>query len=233
MTGTDEEGAPVFSYRCPACGKQHHEDTPYEQDFDAPCLRCREMVHVTQELVSVASGSRGATPGATTRRTGTGERIQSREARLTGAGGESEEELSAREDVADRGALEKGNDADFADQERAGDDESKHHGGKRKADGPSATERGRRRWLLITAAGVLVVAMLGTGGYFGYNAYRKNKTSQTADATKPSKEKTTSKPNTTQTKVASTSKDKSSAAAKTETGAKTPPPLKDKAAAPK
>jgi hypothetical protein len=223
----------VFSYRCPACGKQHHEDAPYEQAFDAPCLRCREMVHVTEELVSVASGRRVATLGGATRPARPGEGIQSTEDRVTRAGGEREEELSARQDVADRGALEKGNEADFADQEGAGDEESKGKAGKQNADALSPTERGRRRWLLITAAGVLVLAMLGTGGYFGYEAYRKNKTSQTADATKASKEKTTSKTNTTQTKVASASKEKGSASTKTETGAKASPAPKDKAAAPK
>ena len=101
----------MFSYRCPSCGKQHRIDTPFEQTFDAPCLRCREIVHVTPELVYGAT----ETAGPAAKKGRINERIQPALARADRPEFEYEEE-SAKEDVDDPGALHKGNDVEWAAQ---------------------------------------------------------------------------------------------------------------------
>src|SRR5262249_1296590 len=77
--------------------------------------------------------------------------------------------------------------------------------------------------LLITGIGVLVLGMLGAGGYFGYGAYRKGKTTQTAAAKAPTKT------SATQTKTAPASK----GTTKADAGTKSAPATKDKVASAK
>src|SRR5258708_6803064 len=96
------EEAAMFSYRCPSCGKQHLIDTPFRQSFDAPCLRCREIIHVTKELVYGA----GEAVGSTAKKLRTSERIQPALAHAGRPGFEYGEE-SAKEDVGDPGAIPK------------------------------------------------------------------------------------------------------------------------------
>jgi hypothetical protein len=201
----------MFTYRCPACGKQHQVDSPFESTYDAPCLRCREIIHVTEEFVYAADGTalapglRAAGPG------GIAERVQPATARSRRGAAEGHEEASAREHLNDPGAVEKGREAEFADQEgeskevslsRASPagtttdeaDGETEKGEKPRRNGkppPSPTEIGRRRWPLITSAAVVFVGVLGAGGYFGYNYYRKTETSPTAERKETTKAKTT------------------------------------------
>src|SRR5262249_21162658 len=85
-SGTREEDAPVFIYRCPGGGKLHQVNATYERAYVAPCLRCREVVHVTEELVTGARGAPATTSAGAawaSRKTRPGERIQPAAARVT------------------------------------------------------------------------------------------------------------------------------------------------------
>lgn len=55
----------MFRYRCPGCGKQHGKSIPYDQPFQAQCLRCRQSFLVTPELVQAQPPASPAT-GITT-----------------------------------------------------------------------------------------------------------------------------------------------------------------------
>ena len=190
----------MFSYRCPTCGKQHRIDMPFEQSFDAPCLRCREIVHVTPELVYGAA----ETAGSSGKKGRINERIQPALATAGRPGFEYPEE-SAKEDVDDPGAIHKGNDAEWAaqnsqgDPDRArvgtfGDDEEESQAGakgKRKRrkqpseESPETPEEAivrRRRQLVTAGIVVLVVCLVGAGGFFGYDAFRKRKAANVAEA---------------------------------------------------
>jgi hypothetical protein len=112
-------------------------------------------------------------------------------------------EQSPEKGIEDEGALEKGYDSDWASQEannretlarttkpegsngdiKAGDRGKKRKpGSKDKPQPRSPLEKGRRRWLVITSIGVLILAMLGIGGYFGYDYYRTRTTNETTTA---------------------------------------------------
>jgi hypothetical protein len=216
----------MFTYRCPACGKQHVVDTSFVNAFDAPCLRCREIVHVTEEIIYAADGTALASASLAAGRAGLAERVQPAIGRSRGGVEEGSEDGSAHKNVNDPGAVEKGHDADWANQEgktkdsasdAAKEPDSKAKNGKKqsskdKLQPPSPTQIGRRRWLQITTAAVLIVGVLGAGGYFGYDFYRKNKTKQTAERTETPKTKTTSASTKT---VAAASKTGPKTAAKT------------------
>jgi hypothetical protein len=63
----------VFTYRCPGCGKQHSENGPFEQAFEAKCLRCARTFPVTQDAIqglSQAGKGEQRTQAATTKAPG-------------------------------------------------------------------------------------------------------------------------------------------------------------------
>jgi hypothetical protein len=234
----------MFSYRCPACGKQHQVDSPLERPFDAPCLRCREIVHVTEELASVSGGTLVRTKPGAVSRTPSAERVQSASARTAHSAAEPAGDAS-REDIDDPGALGKRHDADWADQQgtndtsqsqtnpqaAGGDDPetTQAKGAKRKSkskDEPEALtplQRGRRRWLVITGVGVLVLTLLGGGGYLGYERYRKSKAGETAETKEGGKASTKTTITTGQTKLAAASKATTSTPSKADATAKDKP----------
>jgi hypothetical protein len=229
----------MFSYRCPSCGKQHRIDSPFQQSFDAPCLRCREIIHVNSELVADAGGALAAAKaGAAVKSGKSSERIQRA---APGQPGFEYDEESAREDVDDPGAIHKGNDAEWAaqdgekgqDRSRVGvdtdpDAKAAAAGKKKKRKPGSADEPGtavdptRNRRRLVTAGiVVLVVGLVGAGGYLGYDTIRKRKAAATADAgdgaaKTAAKAKTTPQSKTTASKekTGSASKEKTASAAK-------------------
>jgi hypothetical protein len=41
----------MFSFRCPACGKQHLESRTFDKQFQTPCLRCGDIITVNRELI--------------------------------------------------------------------------------------------------------------------------------------------------------------------------------------
>jgi hypothetical protein len=41
----------VFTYRCPGCGKQHSNPSPFVQTFQTRCLRCTQSFAVTAEMI--------------------------------------------------------------------------------------------------------------------------------------------------------------------------------------
>src|SRR6516225_8735947 len=112
--GCGPEDAMMFTYRCPACGKQHVVDTSFVNAFDAPCLRCREIVHVTEEIIYAADGTALASASLAAGRAGLAERVQPAIGRSRGGVAEGGEDGSAHKNVNDPGAVEKGHDADWA-----------------------------------------------------------------------------------------------------------------------
>jgi hypothetical protein len=141
--------------------------------------------------------------------------------------------------------LDKGHDADWADQQgmngttqspanpqAAGGDDAdtanakgteRRSKSKDKPEPLTPLQSGRRRWLVITGVGVLVLAFLGGGGYFGYDRYRKSKTGETAEAKDGSKASTKTTTAKGQTKLAAASKAPAPAPSKTDAAGKDKP----------
>ncbi len=235
----------MFTYRCPACGKQHVVDGSLAHEYAASCLRCRQVIHVTAELVHGSTAATSAGQGWRSKASAVlSHSIQSADALARPAStGSADGELSARENVDDPGAVEKGQEHDWADRpadpsnpqdsgkqkksKQPADDGNSSDKKKRKSKpGPEAPlAKGRRRWLVITGIAAAVLALIATGGYFGYDYYRKtqSKVQQTAQAKETGKSKTVAK--STKTSTAAT---KSASAAGTKTTAKTTPADKGK-----
>jgi hypothetical protein len=57
----------MFTYRCPGCGKHHSVDKPFEQAFEAKCLRCGVQIAVTAELVHQTGAARSVVQSAPSR----------------------------------------------------------------------------------------------------------------------------------------------------------------------
>jgi predicted negative regulator of RcsB-dependent stress response len=218
----------MFSYRCPACGKQHQIDTPFKQSFDAPCLRCREIIHVTAELVSDAGAALAAIrESAAAKNMKKNERARPAATSEEAAASGPEAAGTALADFDAEQAIQEAEKIRLLSQKSADADSEEPTGGKKKKrkrppadqteDSP-AIAAGRRNWTLLVGIAVLVVGLVGAGGYFGYDAFRKRKPTGTAEAKISDKTATKATPTTSQTK-SSTSKEKTAAATKEKTTA--------------
>jgi hypothetical protein len=235
----------MFSYRCPACGKQHQIDSPFEQPFDAPCLRCREVIHVTQELVY------GAVVGVGAKGTKLSERIVPAGAPASqfGSGADTNgltDSDGAEPEAADQGAVNPNGPDSDEPQDKKQSKPKKRKLKKTDVDEEGevseAVRKGRRQWLIIAGIAVLVLGLLGGGGYLGYETFRKKQDSASDTATAKTGGQTkvvaSAKSSTTSNKGASAkdAKDKTGDKAKEKVAAsakqKAGPATKDKPAPP-
>jgi hypothetical protein len=142
----------MFSYRCPACGKQHKGGSPsFEKPFQAQCLRCRQTFAVTRDLVSSPAGGELVTAAAPPHPASTA--ITTDESALPGAPVEVEAIM-----------VEEDPDADDGEEEPA-PARPKPARNKPTPKEPASPPSGGKRWLIIGGLlGLLILA--GVGGYF-------------------------------------------------------------------
>src|SRR5262249_18433788 len=107
----------MFTYRCPACGKQHLVDAAFGDAYDAACLRCREIIHVTKDLIYATPGTETMRPPGKRAGARLTERFQPAATLSVSAVSDSDTGTSAKQDVGDAVGLEKSLEAQWADQE--------------------------------------------------------------------------------------------------------------------
>jgi hypothetical protein len=179
----------MFSYRCPACGKQHSKADSFTAPFQTPCLRCRRPISVTRELILIHLTDEAGPPDEMDEAVTTAPAKQARAAStaITTAAPENEDDIPDAEDGEEEPSLPPAKGPRYRERPRW-------------PPQPADSSSKGKGWVIVGGIlGVVLLLGLGVGGYFlfgrGGKAKRpvaKGKTSNSKPVAKgktPQKEK--------------------------------------------